>query len=125
MAPYEKTKLLKCGEEAVDFVKQFSKDSCPLSYVYDLDLHEAIAHLRILDGSLPPHTKYGRSVDFFAPVGQSKYWVRASTPVFGFFFYYTLDKAICPYLADIFGMPIWHPSTEEEVDELLKASVNV
>jgi hypothetical protein len=45
--------------------------------------------------------------------------------VFGYFFFYTLDMAVCPYLASIFGMPIWHPTNEAEVDELLKAGVNV
>jgi len=33
--------------------------------------------------------------------------------------------AVCPYLASIFGMPIWHPRDEDEVDELLKAGVEV
>ena len=49
-----------------------------------------------------------------------KYWVKSCSPVF---VYYTLDMAICPYLASIFGMPIWHPTKEEMVDELLKAEV--
>jgi hypothetical protein len=33
--------------------------------------------------------------------------------------------AVCPYLASIFGMPIWHPRNEAQVDELLKAGVEV
>lgn len=74
---------------------------------------------------MPVHTKHGRSVNFFAPEGEPKYWVKASTPPFGFFFYYTLDMAICPYLVSIFGMPIWHPKTEEEVDQLMEAAVDV
>ena len=60
--------------------------------------------------------------------GAMKYRVRSNTPVFGFFFFYTLDKAVCPYLAMIFGMKIWHlsdPTTETDVDELLIASDNV
>ena len=45
--------------------------------------------------------------------GKMRYWVRKSTPAFGFFFYYTLDMAICPYLVSIFGgMKIWHPTIE-------------
>jgi hypothetical protein len=32
---------------------------------------------------------------------------------------------ICPYLASIFGMPIWHPTNEAAVDELLKAVFKV
>ena len=55
-----------------------------------------------------------------------KYWVRESTPAFGFFFYYTLDTVICPYLVSSFGgMKIWHPHTETKVDELLAAGVDV
>ena len=41
------------------------------------------------------------------------------------FLHYTLDMAVCPYLASIFGMPIWHPTTEAEVDELMAAEVSV
>jgi hypothetical protein len=33
--------------------------------------------------------------------------------------------AICPYLVSIFGMPIWHPNNETEVDELMGAAVEV
>jgi hypothetical protein len=35
--------------------------------------------------------------------------------------------AVCPYLALIFGMPIWHPKNKAQVDELelLKAGVEV
>ena len=32
----------------------------------------------------------------------------ASTPAFGFFLYYTLEKVVCPYLAYLFGMRIFH-----------------
>ena len=69
--------------------------------------------------------KLGSAVNFFAAAGTAKYWVKSSSPVFGYFFYYALDMAICPYLASIFGMPIWHPTKEEEVDKLLKAEVDV
>lgn len=99
--------------------------SCPLGHTYDADIHDAIAHLRILDGSLPAHPTHGRSVNFFAEVGRPKYWIEASSPVFAFFLYYTLDKAVCPFLATIFGMPIWHPTNEAEVDTLLEAQVKV
>jgi hypothetical protein len=98
--------------------------SCPLGHTYDADIHDAIAHLRILDGSLPAHPTHGRSVNFFAEVGRPKYWIEASSPVFAFFLYYTLDKAVCPFLATIFGMP-WHPTNEAEVDTLLEAQVKV
>ena len=105
--------------------EELSLNSCLLGHEYDAELHDSIAHLRILDGSLPEHAKLGRAVNFFAPAGTAKYWVKSSSPVFGYFFYYTLDMAICPYLTSIFGMPIWYPTKEAEVDELLNAGVQV
>ena len=107
--------------------EELSRKSCPLGHRdnYDSDLHDLISRLRMVDGSLPEHATYGRSVNFFAPAGEAKYWMKKSTPPFGFFFYYTLDMAICPYLASIFGMEAWHPTTEEEVDELLSLEVEV
>jgi hypothetical protein len=123
-AAYEITKRSKQADAKL-LSEELSLSSCPLGHQYDSDLHDAISHLRILDGSLPEHPKQGRSVNFFAPEGTAKYWVKSSSPVFGYFFFYTLDMAVCPYLASIFGMPIWHPTNEAEVDELLKAGVNV
>ena len=64
-------------------------------------------------------------VNFFAPAGAVKFWVKASTPAFRFFLYYTLDKVVCPCLANLFGMRIFHPTTEEEVKALLYATVDV
>ena len=121
VAAYEKTKAKKVG---LDVTKDDST-LCPLDHAYDADIHDAIAHLRILDGSLPEHPKHGRSVNCFADVGQPKYWVKSTSPAFGFFFYYTLDKAVCPFLSTTFGMPIWHPSNEAEVDTLFAAQVDV
>ena len=123
-ASYEITKRTKLADPKV-LSEELSLKSCPLGHEYDADLHDAIAHLRILDGSLPEHAKLGCAVNFFAPAGTAKYWVKSSSPVFGYFFYYTLDMAICPYLTSIFGMPIWHPTKEAEVDELLNAGVQV
>ena len=74
------------------------------------------------------HPKHGSAVNFFAPAGELKYWVKESTQEFGFFLYYTLDMVICPFLArlaSVFGMRIWHPTTEAEVDEHLAAEVKV
>ena len=67
-----------------------------------------------------------KNCDIAIAAGTAKFWVKASSPVFAYFFYYfLLDMAICPYLASIFGMPIWHPTKEAEVDELLNAQVQV
>ena len=45
------------------------------------------------------------------PSGAVKLWVNASTPAIGLFLSYTLDKVVCPYLANLF----WNvhlPSTD-------------
>ena len=99
---------------------------CPLAHEYDAHIHDAIAQMRTLDGS-HVHAKHGPSVNFFAPKGEAKYWMRDGAPAFGYFFYYALDKVpvIGPYLDNLFGMPIFHPQSEAAVDTLLAATVNV
>jgi hypothetical protein len=46
-------------------------------------LHDVVANLRRLDGSIETHPQYGAPVNLFAPKGTRKYWVKASTPVLG------------------------------------------
>ena len=58
-APYEITKRTKLADAKV-LSEELSLSSCPLGHQYDPDLHDAIAHLRILDGSLPEHPKPAR-----------------------------------------------------------------
>ena len=82
-----------------------------------------LPQLRVLFGRIPVHYKHGAPAIFFAPAGAVKFWVKASIPEFGFFLYYTLDKVVCPYLANLFGM--LHPTTEEVVQALLYATVDV
>ena len=72
-----------------------------------------------------PSTARRTPVNFFAPAGAVKFWVKASTPAFGFFLYYTLDKVVCPYLANLFGKRIFHLTTEQEVKALQDATVDV
>ena len=110
IAAYYKTKAKNGGLDLNNSVET----SCPLGHTYDADIHDAIAHLRILDGSLPAPPTHGRSFNFLADVGRPKYWIEASSPAFGFSLYYTLDKAVYRFLATIFGMPIWHPTNEAE-----------
>ena len=54
--------------------------SCLLGHEYDPDVHDAIANLWILDGSLPEHPTHGSAVNFFAQKKEIMYWVRESTP---------------------------------------------
>ena len=36
-----------------------------------------------------------------------------------------LDKVVCPFLVKYFEMPIWHPTSEKALDDLLDAKVDV
>ena len=36
-----------------------------------------------------------------------------------------LDKVVCPFLVKYFEMPIWHPTSEKTLDELLDAKVDL
>ena len=60
---------------------------CPFVEHYDGNLHDVLANLRRLDGSIETHQQYGPPVKLFAPKGtrnlDRKYWVKASTPVLG------------------------------------------
>ncbi len=38
---------------------------CPLQTLYDADIHDALANLCCLDGTIPKHDKYGAPVNFF------------------------------------------------------------
>jgi hypothetical protein len=62
----------------------------------DTEIHDAVANMRCLDGSIPIHPQYGAPVNFFAPVGIRKYWVKSSTPVLANF----LGKC-CMYIISI------------------------
>jgi hypothetical protein len=55
----------------------------PLAVNYDADIHDALASMRILDGTLPRHSKFGAPVNFFAPPRTAKFFVKPSTPVLG------------------------------------------
>ena len=119
---------------------------CPFAEQYDADLHDFVSNLRRVDGSIPVHPQYGPPVNIFSPKGTRKYWVRASTPVLGeslafilytlciillisvggrYFLFLILDKAVCPFLVKYFEMPIWHPTCEKSLDELLNAKVDL
>jgi hypothetical protein len=98
---------------------------CPFAELYDADLHDFLSNLRRVDGSLPEHPQYGPPVNIFAPKGSRKYWIRASTPVLGFFLFFVLDKVVCPFLVKYYEMPIWHPTSERTLDELLDAKVDL
>ena len=122
---------------------------CPFVEHYDGNLHDVMANLRRLDGGIATHQQYGPPVNLFSPKGTRKYWVKASTPVLGsvyctrcinalifhcsltvslcgrYFLFLVLDKVVCPFLVKYFEMPIWHPTSEKALEELLDASVDV
>ena len=88
---------------------------------FDPNIYYAVAQLLVLLGRIPVHYKHGAPVVFFRPAGAVKYWVKASTPVFGFFLYYTLDKVVCPYLANLSHAPLDEErlSVQQEAPQLL------
>ena len=143
VANYLKTKNRRSGIiSAVDDTKQ-----CPFHDDYDGYLHDCVANMRRLDGSIEPHPQYGPPVNLFAAKGTRKFWVKASTPVLGwghliscihwwcswplvslyarYFLFLVLDKVVCPFLVKYFEMPIWHPTCERTLDQLLDAQVDM
>jgi hypothetical protein len=42
-----------------------------------------------------------------------------------YFFFLVLDKAVCPFMVKYFEMPIWHPTSEKTLDDLLDAKVDL
>ena len=42
-----------------------------------------------------------------------------------YFLFLILDKVVCPFLVKYFEMPIWHPTCEKLLDELLDAKVDL
>ena len=60
---------------------------CPMEVYYDGDIHDAVANLRRLDGTIPVHPQYGVPVNFFSLKGSRKYWTKASTPELGTSFF--------------------------------------
>jgi hypothetical protein len=42
-----------------------------------------------------------------------------------FFTFVVLDKAICPYFVKYFEMPIFHPTSEQTLDALLDAEIDL
>ena len=56
----------------------------PLAVSYDADIHDALANMRTLDGTLPLHSKYGAPVNLFPPgCVAAKFFVKPSAPVLG------------------------------------------
>ena len=86
----------------------FSKNAAD----YDANIHDAFSHLCILDDSTG------------AP-GKEKLWLKDTTLVFGFILYYMVDKVVDPYPAEVFDLPIFHPTSGEAVEELLSVAVPV
>jgi hypothetical protein len=55
----------------------------PLQHSYDTDILDTLAKMYHINGSIPKHDKYVAPVNFFAPSGSSKYWVKQPTPFLG------------------------------------------
>ncbi len=49
----------------------------------DADIHDALASLRIIDGTIPMHAKRCAPMNCFAPARTVKFFVKPNTPVLG------------------------------------------
>jgi hypothetical protein len=115
---------------------------------YGGNTQHVLANLSRLNGNIEANPKYGVPVNLFVPKGARKYWVKASTPVMGsvhcVYYINAIHLSIhsvagisCSWswtrsfvrswsgTLSLFEMPIWHPTSEKALDELLKAKVDV
>jgi hypothetical protein len=58
---------------------------CTMEVYYYGDIHDSVANLSKLDGTIPVHPQYRVPVNFFAPKGSHKYWTKTSKPELGYF----------------------------------------
>jgi hypothetical protein len=97
---------------------------CPFAELYDADLHNfCLTCVGLMALFQCIRSMAHRSI--FSLLKIRKYWIRASTPVLGYFLFLVLDKVVCPFLVKYFEMPIWHPTSERTLDELLDAKVDL
>ena len=112
-----------------------------LAEKYDVLLHFAIAHMRRVDGALPPHSSGRKALDLLAKEGEQRwslfppcgvivnvydvfrYFLRSAQPIYGFWFYYMWENVVGPALEDI--NPKLNPKTASEVDELLATEIGM
>ena len=66
-----------------------------------------------------------RSTFSLLKIPAKKYLIHESTPVLGYFLFLVLDKVVRPFLVKYYEMPIWHPTSERTLDELLDAKVDL
>ena len=112
---------------------------------YSLSLHCTVGHLRRVDGALPDFSDGEKAVNFFAPTPTpmyifcifcifyifdlfdilfvSRHTIRASQPVFGFWYYFMIHRAIGVSLQRI--LPKFLPRSDADVDELLSCKLRV
>ena len=81
-----------------------------------------VAYMRRLDGALPPNAKGQKSMDPFAPDGDSKWCTGTTTPLFGFWAYYAWEHALSGLLASAFGT-IFKVTNQKSLKVLLGAQV--
>ena len=138
--PVPKTKK-RSGVEAHD-------DSSPGAMTgndYSLILHCTVGHLRRVDGALPDFADGEKAVNFFAPTptpmyifcifcifyifdifnifSVARHTIRASQPVFGFWYYFMIHRAIGVSLQRI--LPKFLPRSDADIDELLSCKLRV
>ncbi len=111
---------------------------------YDLMLHCTIGNLRRVDGALPNFDDGKKALNLLAPAGEPRYIfcifcifcifingffvvcryvLRRSQPVYGFWNYFIIHRAIGIHLQKI--LPRFVPKTDSEVDALLDCKLSV
>ncbi len=112
---------------------------------YSLILHCTVGHLRRVNGALPDFADVEKAANFFAPTPtpmyifcifyifyifdisnknkNSRHTIRASQPVFGFWYYFMIHRAIGVSLQRI--LPKFLPRSDADIDELLSCKLRV
>ena len=115
--PSRSQKTPKVKRERHEFLGILAQPGC-----YDLHIHQAVSHLRRLDGKIKlsdgtPQFNWGAQKS-------RKYEVKKSQPVFGWWTFYLLDKVVCPYLAKTYGS-IFKVNTASSLRRLLEEKVRM
>ena len=76
--------------------------------------------MRRIDGALPPIQNGAvKALDFFAGQNKPKFFVRASQPYYGWWFYYALEEVISPLISRVISDKFF-PKKAEQVDQLME-----
>ncbi len=99
------------------------EEKSALAHQYDLELHQMVGYMRRLDGAYAPNSGGHKSMDPFAPDGESKWTVSGSrTPMLGFWAYYAWEHVLGVVVSSSFGS-IFTVTDAKSLRQLLAAEV--